>query len=140
MDISLLLAIFGFNSWAGESFGFPLSSLTRSTQDLSAESTQRLSAVEITQQLQMLPRWQQQGQTIVYTHQFQTFIESVNFVQCLVEPVERLGHHPDLMISYNTVTVTLTTHDAGGLTPLDFRVAQAVDSVLEQWPPNKPCS
>lgn len=150
MDAFLLLTIFGFSPWTGEFSKVLLFLPASSTQDfrvqdlkvqnLRTENIQRLSVTEITQQLQLLPRWQQREQTIVYTHQFKNFIESVNFVQCLVEPAERLGHHPDLMISYNTVTITLTTHDAGGLTYLDFKVAQAIDQVLKQWTPEKICS
>jgi 4a-hydroxytetrahydrobiopterin dehydratase len=44
----------------------------------------------------------------------------------MVEPAEAAGHHPDLVISYNKVDVTLTTHDAGGLTSKDFDLAQVI--------------
>jgi 4a-hydroxytetrahydrobiopterin dehydratase len=41
-----------------------------------------------------------------------------------VDPAEKLGHHPDILIIYNRVTITLSTHDAGGLTQLDFDLAE----------------
>ena len=100
---------------------------------------QRLSETEVTQQLQNLSGWQRQNQTLVYTHSFNNFIESVNFVNCLVEPAEALGHHPDLNISYNKVTMNLTTHDAGGLTTLDFQLAKKINQILEGWTPETTC-
>ncbi|MGB3532376.1 MAG: 4a-hydroxytetrahydrobiopterin dehydratase [Microcoleaceae cyanobacterium] len=100
---------------------------------------QPLSEVEITQELQNLSGWEQQDQTLVYTHQFNNFIESVNFVNCLVEPAEMLNHHPDLSISYNQVTINLTTHDAVGLTNLDFQLAEKINQVLEDWSSEKSC-
>lgn len=100
---------------------------------------QRLSEAEVTQKLQNLSGWEQQGQTLVYTHRFNNFIESVNFVTCLVEPAEALGHHPDLSISYNQVTINLTTHDAGGLTDLDFQLAEKINKILESFTSEKTC-
>jgi 4a-hydroxytetrahydrobiopterin dehydratase len=100
---------------------------------------QRLSEAEVTQKLQNLSGWEQQGQTLIYTHRFNNFIELVNFVNCLVEPAEMLGHHPDLEISYNQVTINLTTHDAVGLTDLDFQLAEKINQILEDWTLEKSC-
>jgi 4a-hydroxytetrahydrobiopterin dehydratase len=108
-------------------------------QSLKIAQNQRLSEAEVTQKLQNLSGWEQRGQTLVYTHQFNNFIESVNFVNCLVEPAETLGHHPDLNISYNQVTINLTTHDAGGLTNLDFQLAERINQILDSWTPGKTC-
>ncbi len=100
---------------------------------------QRLTEVEVTQKLQNLPGWEQQGKTLVYTHTFNNFIESVNFVNCLVEPAETLGHHPDLSISYNKVTINLTTHDAFGLTDLDFQLADKINQIIDSWTSQTTC-
>jgi 4a-hydroxytetrahydrobiopterin dehydratase len=100
---------------------------------------QQLNEAELTEKLQNLPRWKQQEQALIYTHTFNNFIESVNFVSCLVEPAEALDHHPDLDISYNQVTINLTTHDAGGLTDLDFQLAKRINQILESWSSEKSC-
>lgn len=100
---------------------------------------QRLSEAEITEKLQNLSRWKQQEERLVYTHTFDNFIESVNFVNCLVEPAEALSHHPDLEISYNQVMINLTTHDAGGLTNLDFQLAERINQILEGWTEERSC-
>lgn len=102
-------------------------------------SRKRLSEVEITQHLQELSGWELKDQTIYYTHTFNNFVESMNFVNCLVEPAEQLGHHPDLEISYNQVTIRLTTHDVGGLTPLDFELARRITQLLERWKTQPSC-
>ncbi|MEB3282758.1 MAG: 4a-hydroxytetrahydrobiopterin dehydratase [Lyngbya sp.] len=95
-------------------------------QQTETNRSRRLNEAEITQRLQALPNWKRENQTIIYTHTFNNFIEAVNFINCLVEPAETLGHHPDIFISYNTVKISLTTHDKGGLTPLDFQLAETI--------------
>lgn len=91
-----------------------------------ANTLQRLSEAEIAEQLPQLPGWSSDGQQLSCTYQFINFVEAIAFVNRLVEPAEAAGHHPDLMISYNRVGISLTTHDAGGLTNLDFTVAAAI--------------
>ncbi|MEL6440467.1 MAG: 4a-hydroxytetrahydrobiopterin dehydratase [Cyanobacteria bacterium J06621_8] len=90
-----------------------------------------LTQTEIDQQIQALPQWQQQQQTITRTFKFKDFIEAIAFVNQLVDPAEAAGHHPDLSISYNKVTVSLTTHDAGGLTQMDFDLAQKISDLSQ---------
>jgi 4a-hydroxytetrahydrobiopterin dehydratase len=84
----------------------------------------RLSDAQIVEQLRRLPTWTIEGDTLNCTYQFANFVESIAFVNRLVQPAEAAGHHPDLQISYNKVTIQLTTHDAGGLTALDFDLAE----------------
>lgn len=111
------------------------------TQQLDISSTQRLGDAEISQRLQTLSGWKREGQTIIYSHTFNNFIESINFINCLVEPAEKLGHHPDLVISYNKVEISLTTHDQGGLTELDFQLAETISQLINDFSatPEKQC-
>ena len=60
---------------------------------------------------------------------FIDFVEAIAFVNKLVEPSEAAEHHPDIEISYNKVTVNLTTHDAGGLTEKDFVLAEKISAL-----------
>lgn len=53
----------------------------------------------------------------------------MEFVNKLVDPAESAGHHPDIEISYNKVRITLTTHDAGGLTQKDFELAKEISQI-----------
>lgn len=88
-----------------------------------------LNQTEIDQKIQAIPEWQQQQQNIVRTFKFKNFVEAIAFVNQLVEPSEAAKHHPDITIEYNKVTISLTTHDAGGLTQLDFDLAQTISQL-----------
>jgi 4a-hydroxytetrahydrobiopterin dehydratase len=84
---------------------------------------------EIDSRLAPLEGWEREGDTIVKTFELADFVGSVEFVDKLVEPAEEMGHHPDLSISWNKVTVSITTHAAGGLTENDFELAKRIDQV-----------
>ncbi len=90
---------------------------------------QLLSEPDIQKRLGEVSGWTQEGKQIQCTRTFQDFVEAVNFVNRLVEPAEQAGHHPDLAISYNKVTISLTSHDAGGLTDSDFEMAKTISSI-----------
>ena len=90
-----------------------------------------LSQTEIDRELEAIPQWQKEGQTIRRTFKFKNFVEAIAFVDKLVEPAETAGHHPDIAISYNKVTISLTTHDAGGLTQKDFDLAQTISELAK---------
>lgn len=94
--------------------------------------TQLLSQTEIQERLQTLTGWKQNGKVIQQTFRFKNFIEAIAFVNQLVEPAEAAGHHPDLEISYNKVTVGMTSHDAGGLTQKDFAMAVTISQLAEK--------
>jgi 4a-hydroxytetrahydrobiopterin dehydratase len=87
----------------------------------------RLSAAEIQLRTSQLRGWTLEGDCLVQVFRFRDFIQAIKFVDSIVFPAESAAHHPDLMISYNKVTVSITTHDAGGLTHKDFELAAAID-------------
>ena len=95
-------------------------------------SSMLLSNTEVNTQMQNLPQWTTDGKVITRTFKFKDFVTAIDFVNQLVEPAESAGHHPDLEISYNKVKVTLTTHDAGGLTALDFSLANKISEIAQQ--------
>lgn len=61
---------------------------------------------------------------------FKDFSEAFAFMSRVALAAEKAGHHPDWSNSYNTVTIRLSTHDAGGLSQKDIALAQAVDKIL----------
>ncbi len=85
-----------------------------------------LSSGEIQERISRLPSWTVEGQQIKSIRRFKDFIEAIAFVNQLVQPAEAAGHHPDIEISYNRVTISLTTHDSGGLTEKDFDLAEVI--------------
>lgn len=90
---------------------------------------QLLSDAEIQERANQLEGWTVEGKELRITRKFKDFLEAIAFVNQIVEPAEAAGHHPDLVISYNKVTVSLTTHDAGGLTSKDFDLALVISKL-----------
>jgi 4a-hydroxytetrahydrobiopterin dehydratase len=86
---------------------------------------------EIEERLTGLEGWSrdESGDAIVREFKRDDFVGSVKFVDSLVEPAEDMGHHPDLEISWDTVTVRLTSHSEGGLTEDDFELAGRIDKL-----------
>jgi 4a-hydroxytetrahydrobiopterin dehydratase len=84
---------------------------------------------EIEAKLAGLEGWARSGDAIVKAFGRGDFVGSVKFVDALVAPAEEMGHHPDLEISWDTVTVTISTHSEGGLTAADFELAARIDAV-----------
>lgn len=87
----------------------------------------RLSDAEAVTRLEGLPGWSRVGETIAKSFTFAGFPDAVAFVTRLVEPAERLEHHPDIDLRYNRVNVSLSTHDQGGLTAFDFALAAEIE-------------
>ena len=77
-----------------------------------------------------LPQWSLNGDSLQRTLRFADFVGSMAFVQRVADLAEEMRHHPDIMIRYDKVTLTLTTHDAGGLTEKDFTFAKATDDCV----------
>jgi 4a-hydroxytetrahydrobiopterin dehydratase len=84
---------------------------------------------EIGERLQGLDGWERRGDEIVKSFKRGDFVGSVKFVEALAAPAEAMGHHPDLAISWDTVTVTISTHSEGGLTAADFELAAKIDAL-----------
>jgi 4a-hydroxytetrahydrobiopterin dehydratase len=88
-----------------------------------------LESREIERRLAELDGWALADGAISKTFKRGDFAGSVAFVNELTPLAEEMNHHPDLAISWDTVTVTLTTHSQGGLTEADFELAGKVDSL-----------
>ena len=89
----------------------------------------KLDPQQIQQQMGDFPEWTLNGDTLQRTFGFEDFVGAMEFVNRVAELAEELQHHPDIMIRYNKVTLTLTTHDAGGLTSRDFELARSTDEL-----------
>ncbi|PDW04845.1 4a-hydroxytetrahydrobiopterin dehydratase [Candidatus Viridilinea mediisalina] len=90
----------------------------------------RLSPDEITLHMEQIHGWTRQGEALCKTYKLSGFPAAIAFVTQIGFLAEAAGHHPDIDIRYNKVTLTLTTHDAGGLTMKDFALAAAADEAM----------
>jgi 4a-hydroxytetrahydrobiopterin dehydratase len=88
-----------------------------------------LSDSDVEQRLAALDGWSRQGDEITKTFENGDFVGSVKFVDALVGPAEGMGHHPDLEVSWDKVTVKITNHAEGGLTENDFELAAKIDAL-----------
>ena len=88
-----------------------------------------LSEAGIAAKLKGVPEWKRVGDAIERTWRFETFLEAVAFMNRVFALAEEANHHPDLLNSWTKVRVRFTTHDAGGLTNRDFKMAAKVDGI-----------
>ena len=86
---------------------------------------------ELDIQLKKCPEWEGDENAISRTIEFEDYMEAVDFVNTVAEMAEESQHHPEMLISYQSVTVTLTTHDEGGVTALDIEMAQRIDNLVD---------
>lgn len=89
-----------------------------------------LSEAEIAEHLKDIPLWRRDGATIVREVPCSDFAAAVGLVNAVALLAERADHHPDVLLyGWNKVRITLSTHDQGGLTILDIRLARAIDAL-----------
>jgi 4a-hydroxytetrahydrobiopterin dehydratase len=84
---------------------------------------------EVERRLGELDGWGRDGNAIVKEFSCGDFAGSVEFVNRLTPVAEEMNHHPDIAISWSTVTVTISTHSEGGLTAADFELAGRIDAL-----------
>ena len=85
-----------------------------------------LSEVDAELEAQQL-HWTREGDALVTTVKLHDFAAALHFVNAVGAAAEAANHHPDIDIRWNTVHLTLSTHDSGGLTLLDLALASAID-------------
>ncbi len=90
-----------------------------------------LSDDEIGRRLGGLDGWSRDGDAITKTYSNGDFVGSVEFVNKLMAPAEEMEHHPDLEISWDEVTVSITNHAEGGLTEADLELAGRIDALRD---------
>ncbi|HET9836771.1 MAG TPA: 4a-hydroxytetrahydrobiopterin dehydratase [Candidatus Angelobacter sp.] len=88
-----------------------------------------LTGPEIQQALASLHGWQQDGKAIQRVFRFPDFKAAMAFVNKVADAAEQANHHPDIDIRYNTVTMALVSHDSGGVTQRDIRMAGVIDKI-----------
>jgi 4a-hydroxytetrahydrobiopterin dehydratase len=90
----------------------------------------KLAPEQIESRLQELSEWSLSNDAIMRTYQFDDFNEAIAFVNRVAEYAEHIQHHPEILIRYNKVTLTLTTHDQDGVTDRDIEFATVADDFL----------
>ncbi len=89
-----------------------------------------LSTKQIKINLQDIPKWSKRAQTILRTFKFEGFLKGIDFVNQIAKKAQKMNNHPDINIRFDQVTLTLSTHDEGGITEKDFSLAKQCDEVF----------
>jgi 4a-hydroxytetrahydrobiopterin dehydratase len=90
-----------------------------------------MTASEIDHALQTLPGWARSGDAIERVFQFDDFVQAMKFVGKIADAAQAANHHPDILINYNKVTLTLVSHDSGGVTQRDVRMAGTINKTAD---------
>ena len=90
---------------------------------------ERLSDAEIAKRLGDVTAWTRVGDGIRRSWTFKTYPDAVAFLVRVAHLAEAANHHPDVAWSWTTVRLSITTHDAGGLTERDFKLAKKIDAL-----------
>lgn len=89
-----------------------------------------LPTSEIEAALQKLPGWTLRDNALESNFQFPDFVAAMRFVNAVADAAEALNHHPDITIQYNKVALTLSSHDSGGITQRDLRLAAKINEIV----------
>ncbi len=91
-----------------------------------------LTTQDIKDWLKKLPEWELEKKHIERTFEFDDFSEAIEFVNGVAEISEEEDHHPEIDIRYNKVKLSLSTHSEGGLTDMDFELAEKIDTLVDE--------
>jgi 4a-hydroxytetrahydrobiopterin dehydratase len=98
-------------------------------------TTPRLDDTAVEEGLQHLPGWERRGDEIVKTFVRDDFAHAMVFVNEIAGAAEAAGHHPDINIRWNKVTLALSSHAEGGLTERDFQLAARIQELDQPTQP-----
>ncbi|MGE5821571.1 MAG: 4a-hydroxytetrahydrobiopterin dehydratase [Nitrososphaerota archaeon] len=94
---------------------------------MSQPKYKKLSRNELDETVRTLSGWELKDGKLQKTFKFSNFIEAFGFMTRIALEAEKINHHPEWLNVYNTVTVKLSTHDAGGITDYDIKLANIID-------------
>lgn len=90
----------------------------------------RLSEAEVERRLSALRNWRRAGRRIYRVVRLEGFTDGVRLLRGIAELADKMNHHPDVCLGYGRMRISLTTHDEGGLTDRDFRLARRIEGLL----------
>lgn len=92
---------------------------------------QKMNEVEIKQQLEKLEGWEYIDGALETTFEFKNFKETFSIMTRIAFECEAQQHHPDWSNVYNTLNIRLKTHDVGGVSENDFKLAESIEAIIE---------
>ncbi|TLX88319.1 MAG: 4a-hydroxytetrahydrobiopterin dehydratase [Thaumarchaeota archaeon] len=89
----------------------------------------KLSENELDETVRAMNGWELEDGKLKKSFRFSNFVEAFGFMTRIALEAEKMNHHPDWSNVYNTVTIKLSTHDAGGITDYDIKLAKVIDNI-----------
>jgi len=80
-----------------------------------------------------LPSWQVKNNSLYKEFTFKNFVEAFSFMTAVALEAEKMDHHPGWSNGYNKVTISLSTHSAGGITDNDFNLAGKIEKIFSKF-------
>lgn len=96
---------------------------------MAEEDYRKLSEDEINMEHSKLAGWRIANGKLNKTFEFASFVQAFGFMTQVAMEAEKLNHHPEWFNVYSKVTIDLVTHDVGGISNYDFRLAGVIDSI-----------
>jgi 4a-hydroxytetrahydrobiopterin dehydratase len=93
----------------------------------------KLEKSEIERRLSALPGWEYKDNAISKLYRFKAFMDGIRFLNQVAEMAEAADHHPDVKINYTRMTVSCSTHDQGGVTEKDFKLASQIEEAFKAY-------
>lgn len=90
----------------------------------------QMTEIEINDALKKNPHWKRDASLIHRTWNFTNFLEAIAFVNQVAALAEQANHHPDILVQYSKVKISLWTHDCGGISDRDFSLAAQLDTLV----------
>jgi 4a-hydroxytetrahydrobiopterin dehydratase len=88
-----------------------------------------LTVAQLNLHREAIPKWTLRTRSIRRLYEFRGFLDAIDFVNRVSVKAEKAQHHPDIDVRWNKVTLTLSTHDAGGVTEKDISLARHCDEL-----------
>lgn len=98
---------------------------------MDSKMAKRVGQKEISKFLKKFSGWRKKKKALVRTEVFSTYTRALQFISRLGKAAEAADHHPDIVMKYKTVTVLFSTHSAGGITALDFKIAATAEKLIQ---------
>ena len=92
----------------------------------------KLSGNELDEIVRNMKGWELKDEKLQKSFKFTNFVEAFGFMTRIALEAERMNHHPEWSNVYNNVTIKLSTHDAGGITDYDIKLAEIIDDTIPE--------
>jgi 4a-hydroxytetrahydrobiopterin dehydratase len=94
-----------------------------------SDDRRRLGDAEVTEALRSLPGWSLADGKLHREYRFRDFVEAIGFLASASMVVQEMDHHPEWSNVYHRVSIDLVTHSAGGVTPMDVKLATRLEEL-----------